>query len=274
MHEIIFLIALAFIWIVFASVQDLKTRIVANWISFSLIIFALGFRFFYSLFSGDFGFFYYGLIGFGIFFLIGNALYYGRMFAGGDAKLMIALGAVLPFYGNFYKNLEILTMFFLIFLFSGAVYGLFWSFILSARNFKIFKTEFGKQFKRKKSLIYICTLFGTMLLIFGFFEIIFSYLGILIFILPYFYIYAKAVDESCLVSKVPVKKLSEGDWLYNDLKINKKTIKAKWSGLSYGQIKEIKKVYQTVKIRQGIPFVPVFLISFLIFVGIWFFEVV
>jgi len=50
------------------------------------------------LFSeAGFGFFYQGLIGLGIFFVLGNALYYGRMFAGGDAKLMIALGAVLPF---------------------------------------------------------------------------------------------------------------------------------------------------------------------------------
>ncbi|MBU2053223.1 MAG: prepilin peptidase [Nanoarchaeota archaeon] len=102
MYGVIFLIVLGFVWIIFASVQDLKNKEVANWLNFSLIIFALGFRFFYSLFyRGGFSFFYQGLIGLGIFFVLGNLLYYGRMFAGGDAKLMIAMGAVLPFSESF-----------------------------------------------------------------------------------------------------------------------------------------------------------------------------
>ena len=91
MIEMIFLICLAFVWIVFASVQDLKSREVANWLNFSLIIFALGFRFFYSLFNNNFNFLYQGLIGLGIFFVLGNLFYYGRMFAGGDAKFSSCL---------------------------------------------------------------------------------------------------------------------------------------------------------------------------------------
>ena len=124
MYEMIFLWVLALIWIIFATVQDLKIREIANWLNFSLIIFALGFRFFYSLFALDsFVFFYQGLIGLLIFFFIGNMLYYGRMFAGGDAKLMIALGAILPFSGNFLDNLKLFTLFLLIFLFIAAFYS-------------------------------------------------------------------------------------------------------------------------------------------------------
>ncbi len=97
MYEVIFLWALALIYIIFAVIQDIKTKEIANWINFSLIAFSLGFRFFYSLFNGiDFSFFYNGLIGLGIFFVIGNILYYSKVFAGGDAKLMISLGAILP----------------------------------------------------------------------------------------------------------------------------------------------------------------------------------
>ena len=66
MIEMWFLIAVGLIAVIFASIQDLKKREVTNWISFSLIVFALGFRFFYSLFSGesfqDLNFFYYGLL--------------------------------------------------------------------------------------------------------------------------------------------------------------------------------------------------------------------
>ena len=48
---IVVLICLALVWILFATIQDLRSREVANWLNFSLIIFALGLRFFYGLFS-------------------------------------------------------------------------------------------------------------------------------------------------------------------------------------------------------------------------------
>lgn len=135
MIEVIFLVVLALIWMLFATVQDLKMREVANWLNFSLIIFALGFRFFWSLFAADsFAFFYQGLIGFGIFFVLGNLFYYGRMFAGGDAKLMIALGAILPFSDNFSVNFNIFIWFFLLFIFIGSIYGFIWSAYLAVKK--------------------------------------------------------------------------------------------------------------------------------------------
>ena len=152
MYHEIFLIVLALIWVLFASIQDLKKRMVSNWLNFSLIIFALGFRFFYSLFeSNSFAFFYQGLIGLGIFFVIGNLLYYGKLFAGGDAKLMIALGAVLPLSDVFLVNLRIFALFFLIFFFVSAIYGIIWSIflVLSTKNFKVYGKEFRKRIKNK-----------------------------------------------------------------------------------------------------------------------------
>ena len=122
MNEIFFLIILASLWLVFAVIQDLRKREIANWLSFSLIIFAVGFRFLYSLFSGNFSFFYHGLIGLAIFFILANILYYGRFFAGGDFKLMIALGAILPFSDNFSNNLEIFLIFIAFFFLTGEIY--------------------------------------------------------------------------------------------------------------------------------------------------------
>ena len=270
MFEIIVLSIFALIWLVFASVQDLRTRTISNWISFSLIIFVLGFRFFYSLFNENFAFFYQGLIGLGIFFVLGNLLYYGRMFAGGDAKLMIALGTILPFTESLLINIKIFILFFILFLFAGAFYGLAWSIFLSSKNFKIFKKEFSKQLNKNKKIIYPSIFFAIILIILGFYEILFFYFGILAFIFPYLYIYAKAVDEACLVKKIKTSDLEEGDWLYHDLKIQKKLIKANWHGLEKEQIKKIQKKFKEIKIRQGIPFVPVFLISFLILIYIYF----
>ncbi len=265
MIEMIFLFVLAFVWIIVATVQDLKTREITNWLNFSLIIFALGFRFFYVLFSGEgYGFFYQGLIGLGIFFIFGNLFYYGRMFAGGDAKLMIALGAVLPFYDNFSSNLKVFALFFALFLFAGAIYGLSISLVLSLRNFKDFRKEFFVQLKKNKKRIYFVMVLSLGLMVLGFVEKALFTLGIVLFVLPYFYIYAKAIDERCMVRKIKVSQLREGDWLYKELKIGKGKIKPSWGGLSKKEVVAIKKKYRAVFTKQGIAFSPAFLISFII----------
>jgi len=270
MIGVILLVVLALAWISFAVVNDVKKRIVPNWLNFSLIIFALGFRFFYSLFSNNFGFLYQGIIGFAIFFVLGNAFYYGRMFAGGDAKLMIALGTVLPFSGNFFANLNIFTMFFILFLFSGAIYGMFSAFYLLFTHFNICRREFLKRFRKNKNKIYLTMFAGILFILFGFYSTMFFYLGIFVFILPCFYIFAKSVDEACLVRNVKAKDLTEGDWLYKDLKIGKKIIRADWDGLNLEDIKLIRKKFKEIKIKQGIPFTPVFLISFIILIYLYF----
>ncbi len=275
MNEVIFLFSLALVWIIFATIQDLRKREVADWLNFSLIIFALGFRFFYSLFSqSNLRFFYEGLIGLGIFFILGNLLYYGKLFAGGDAKLMMALGTILPFSTDFLTNTRIFILFLFIFFITGAIYSLLISFIFSLRNFKKFRKEFKVLYIQNRKLIYPSLLLGLTLMIFGFVHILLFILGIFIFILPYFYIYARAVDESCMIKKNPINKLREGDWLYRDIKIGKKTIKASWDGLKKTEIRAIKKNRKFVLIRHGIPFTPVFFFSFLIFIylfktGLW-----
>jgi Flp pilus assembly protein protease CpaA len=260
---------------VFASLQDIKSREVANWINFSLIIFALGFRFFWSLFSetsNGFSFFYQGLIGLGIFLIVGNLFYYSRVFAGGDAKLMIALGAILPFSSNFKVNLEIFVEFFIIFILVGAIYGLVWSLFLALKNFGYFKKDYRRELKKNKKLIFLCLLFGLVLVGFSFFEFILVVFGIFILIIPYFYLFAQSIDRCCMVVEIPSKKLREGDWLFQDLKISKnKLIKKNWEGLSKKEIKLIQGKFKSVKIKQGIAFVPVFLISFLILLFILFF---
>lgn len=270
MYEIIFLLVLAGIWIIFAVVQDLKKREIADWLNFSLIIFALGFRFFYSLFAENgFNFFYQGLIGFGIFLVLGNVFYYSRLFAGGDAKLMMALGAILPFSPSFFENLNIFINFIFIFLFVGAVYGLVWSLFLCFRNWKLFKKSFASKFEKNKKLIYLAMFGGLIVMVLGFLNWILFFVGVLIFIFPYFHFYAKAVDDSCMVKKINSKDLTPGDWLYRDIKIGKEIIKATWDGVNKKQISKLKKHKKFVLIRQGIPFSPVFLISFLIIIWIY-----
>ena len=271
MLEIVFLFVLASAWILFASIQDLRKREVANWVSFSLAIFALGFRFFYSLFSDSvgWGFFIQGIIGLGVFIILGNVLYYGRMFAGGDAKLMMALGAVLGFSESFFVNLKIYVTFIFLFLLAGALYGLVATLRLSMKNFKAFKKDFIKRLSKNKISLMIIMAIGVGIIIFGLFESIFVPFGILVFVFPYLYFYARSVDQTCMVREVKVSEISEGEWLAQSVKVGNKTILSKWDGLSLEELRLIRKKYKTIKIKQGIPFVPVFLIAFLVLIYLW-----
>ena len=267
------MLVLAIIWIIAASVQDLKQREVANWLSFSLIAFALGFRFFYSVFNvGSSAFFYQGLIGLAIFFIIGNLLYYGRVFAGGDGKLMIALGTVLPFSESFWFNMNVFVLFLVVFLITGAIYGFIFSGFLALRNLRGFKKEFNKRIKQSIIMMNVITAVAVIIIGSGFImlNILIFALGVLVLIMPYLYIYAKSVEEACMIKKVAAKNLTVGDWLYQDVRIGKRTIKANWEGLSDKEIKLIKKHKKSVLIKQGIPFVPVFLISFLVLIYLYF----
>ena len=269
MLEVIVLISLGLVWIIFATIQDLKKREISDWLNYSLIIFALGFRFFYSLFANDFNFLYQGLIGLGLFFVLGNILYYGKMFAGGDAKLMMALGAVLPLHYDFFSNLNVFVLFFVLFLLAGAVYGIISTFYLAIKNKKVFRKEFKKQFKENKRLVFLILILSLLFLGAGFFDKTLVYFGIVLFVLPYLYVSAKAIDESCMVRKIPVGKLTEGDWLYKDLKLGNKKIKAKWEGLNKKEINLIKKHKKLVAIRQGIPFTPAFFVAYVLLIVFW-----
>ena len=275
MIEVWFWLLLGGVWILIASWQDLKNREVLNWLSFSLIAFALGFRFFYSLFNSsntvNFMFLYQGLIGLGIFFILGNLLYYGRVFAGGDAKLMIALGSVLPLTSDFIVNVKGFVLFFIIFLFSGMVYGMIWSLVLTFKHFGNFKIESKRLFWKNKKVIFLVMIMGLVFMLIGFIEEIFFIIGSFIFLIPYVFVYAKAIDNSCMIKNIKTRELTEGDWLYKDVKISRnKIIKANWEGLTLKEIVLLREKKKQVLIRHGIPFVPVFLIAFLVFVYVWF----
>lgn len=268
MYEVIFLFVLALVWIIFAVFQDFKTKEVANWLNFSLAIFALAFRFFYCLFSDNsFWFFYNGAIGLGIFFIIGNVFYYSKIFAGGDAKLMISLGAILPIevfgISSFFSLLE----FILIFLVVGALYTLGISLFLLIKNFKKFKEKFILELKSHKKLIFFCFLISGFFILLGFLDILFVLIGFLILFSCFLYIYSFCVDEICMVKVISSKELQEGDWLYENVKLkNKELIKSSWEGLTREEIIKLIKNNKKVKIRQGIVFTPVFLLAFILII--------
>lgn len=262
MQEHYFLFAIAFIYTVFATIQDLKQREVANWLSFSLIAFSLAYRAFFSIQTKNVYFLIFGLIGFAMMFLLGNAFYYLKAFAGGDAKLLMGFGIILPYQSYMQAILFPILLVFLLFL-SGAIYSLIYSGFIAVKNKEKIKAEFCKFPKLKKTFVTITTALVPILFIAGFYNAFFFPLAI-VSLLPIAFAYTKSL-EKCMIFLLPPEKLTEGDWLEKEIKINSRTvIKKSVHGLSYRDIQILKKYKKSAWIKQGIPFVPAFLITLII----------
>jgi len=89
-----------------------------------------------------------------------------------------------------------------------------------------------------------------------------SFLGI---IAPILLMYAKAVENSCMMKLVRVNDLTIGDWLARTLRVGKRKILPNWEGLSEKELALIQKKYHgRVLVKQGVPFVPVFFIALIV----------
>ena len=185
-------------------------------------------------------------------------------------KLMIALGPILSFSTTFFTNLEIAVSFLFLFLVSGAIYGIAATTFFAFKNSKNFRKKFKIFYKKNLRFNLLIMLFGILIMVGGIlFNQLLLYLGILIFILPLLYIFTKSVDET-MRRKVSPKELMEGDWLYHNVKIGNKNIKADWNGLTQEDINFLKKKNKYVIIKKGVAFGPVFLISFLLLIFFYF----
>ena len=276
MFEVIVLAVLGLVALLFSSVHDIRERLVSNWLVFGLAISALVFRFFYSLFNQNFSFFYQGLVGLGVFFALAMLFYYSRLFGGlGDAKLLIALGVILPFFSHFRSNLELFVVFVLGFLIIGEIYSLLIVFFTSLFHFKKFKKEFSSFFKEKRLMLFPFLLLGLIFVVIGFLtNFIFYYpwfsfdpfifFGCFIIIISLLFVYLKSLERVAFVKQILCSKLVEGDILYSDVILGKNRIKASTFGLTSSEIALLlRSKKKKVTLLTGTPFVPVFLLAFL-----------
>jgi hypothetical protein len=180
----------------------------------------------------------------------------------------MGLGAVLPFSSFidfFYIGLGFIVILFL----AGAVYGLFYSIFIVSRNREKFAKELLLVARKRKYLFLIPVVF----VIFSFiasllFYFPFEFWGIaslFVLFLTFLYIYMKGV-EKCMIKLVKPADLTEGDWLEADIKVGNGWIRKSVHGLNVDDILKLRKANKNVLIKEGIPFVPAFLIAFLLMV--------
>ncbi len=265
-YENLFLIILALIWIIVAVIQDFKKREVDNLWNFSLIAFALAYRLAVSIFTNNYWFILNGLIGFAIFFGLGNLFYYSRLFGGGDTKLLISLGTILPLSYDWLINLKIFGIFTILFLITGSIYAIIYALILMIKNYQKFSKEFVKQWKNYQKMFLISLIFIILWINILYFlsQMRFILIGFVILLFPILFVFSKAIEETCMVKSVSPKKITLGDWLYKTITINKKKIKSDWQGVSEKELSHLRKSKKNILIKYGIPFTPSFLFAFII----------
>ncbi|MEK6962778.1 MAG: hypothetical protein AABX70_00005, partial [Nanoarchaeota archaeon] len=76
----------------------------------------------------------------------------------------------------------------------------------------------------------------------------------------------KVLEKTCLIKELPVSKLTEGDWIFKDVRVQGKRICGpKDLGISFKQIAQLKKWrVKQVWVKEGIPFVPSFFFAYIL----------
>jgi len=269
------LLSIALAALIIGTITDIKTKEVPDWLNYSVIFAAVGIRAIYSAFTFDWMFLISGLIGMAIFVGIAYAMFYTGQWGGGDSKMLMGLGALI---GLQLRLDSLLVSFFVNALFIGAIYGLIYSLVLAFSNRKKFLKEWRKIFSKKillrvRRLLLIISLFLVIVLFFSKDYLLRLLLLILVLIILfgfYVYIFVKVVENSCMFKYVKPMKLTEGDWIAKDVKVNGKYITGpKDLGIEKKQIRALVKFYRKGKVKKilvkyGIPFVPSFLVAFII----------
>lgn len=269
MIELVFT-SIAIIILLMVAFIDIKTKEVPNLASYSLIAIVLSLKLIKSIIEKDFMYFIYALLGLGIFLIIGLILYYTKQWGGGDAKLLMGVGAAFLFYPlelkTFFNpeinNLPfIITILINIFII-GSIYSILWclGILIKNKSFaKILKLSIKDIYNSKTILIWLLiVLFIIVSSFFSTFGILLLISTILATITGFLLKLIKTIENNFLIKDIPIAKLTEGDWVLNKIKIRNKLVYSPTNtGISKQDIFKLKKLkIKKVTIKEGIPFVP------------------
>jgi len=249
-----------------ASYSDIKQREVPDWVSYGLLFSAFGIR---ALASVDLGWkiLLAGVLGFLPFLLIAYLFYYTDQWGGGDSKLLMGMGAVLGITYPLTDHSFVILWFFLALLFIGALWGIIWMVFEALRNKEVFIEKFRLSilgYKKMHWLLLTMTFIFLGLSFFFNFILYFSFFPLAIF---YLCTFVNAVEKSCFYHHITPSKLTEGDWLAQNITLGGKKMMVKRT-LGAGDIKELRLLHkkgklETVLIKEGVPFIPSFLFAYL-----------
>jgi Flp pilus assembly protein protease CpaA len=266
------LVIIAVIAVAIGSFTDIRTLEVPDWLNYVLIAVGLGGNLIYSIFYNDYIFIMRSILGLVACLVLGTLMFYTGQWGGGDSKMLFGLGAI--FGLSYPPTLDFLPKFLVNLLFAGALYGMAWIIYLAIKNhkkiFKIFVKELQKQKKVRLVTGTICLVISVIILLLKLpieFKMVFITLISFLYLMNYVFIYVRLVEKISMIHMIDPKKLTEGDWIVDDIKIGNKIIAGpKDLGIKKEQIAALLKFQaqgkiRKVKVKYGIPFIPSFLIA-------------
>lgn len=266
-----------------ASYTDIKKREVPDLLSYLLIGLGITAGIVSSIFLASIWPLLTALCGLAVGYLVGAVMFYAGQWGGGDAKILMGIGALQGFSIELIIDglipplaSTILTIFIM-----GAVYGLAYILFLVIKKWKPFKKAFIKKIREKQFLrtrkITIVVVVAAIILFLVLQSMaaktIVITIALLIYIMQYGYAISKALEEVAMIKDVAVNTITEGEWIVKDVVVKGKRICGpKDLGISQKQIDELKKhKIKKITIKEGIPFIPAFLLGYImiIIVGHW-----
>ncbi|MEM5793897.1 MAG: A24 family peptidase [Candidatus Aenigmatarchaeota archaeon] len=259
-----------------AGIWDLKTTEIPDSIPHAMIVIAILIALARSFYEQSFFPFVYSLACGTILFAFGFTLYYSGQWGGGDAKVLSAIGFLIP---NMIKSswfdrilpfpFSGMVSYTLNVFFVGTAYMLFYSFVLAFINRKII-ASFSKEVKASANLIaifslallfvftalnlYLCHLFDIQI---NLQLLLTNSLLPLLLTLGIFMVwkFTKSVEEVGFKKRIPVSKLKVGDVLAES---------KLWEGITQKELIKIKKSGKKyVTIKEGVRFAPAFPLALL-----------
>lgn len=258
-----------------AAIEDLKTTEVPDKIPYAMAVSAVTIRLFYSLHTGDFSHLTGSLLVGAVYLAFGFLLYYSGQWGGGDAKMLAAVGVLLPSlppeFGatmSFPFPLAYLVNLF----FFGSMYMIFYSLVISLLHPKV-AGEFFLETKGNYVQVFFEVFFAVCASIlvpfiasrFGglpqasVYSLTLPLLALLLAML-FLFRFLRVVERVAFRKKVTSDRLREGDMLGEDigeLGMKSRLIK----GLAKEEVEKIREVRKEVWIKEGVRFVPAFPIS-------------
>jgi len=271
-------ILISLLGLIVGSYTDLRTREVPDWINYGLMFSGFGIALLMSTIERNIMYLVYSGLGFGVLWLVALAMYYTGQWGGGDSKMIMGIGALMGLnFAEFQTGLPFVIAFMIYTIFIGALYGLIWSTALAIKHRQKFVAEFKKMLSLKISVLIkkVLLITAASAIVASFFlPGIYKAMALTMTIIAVFSFYTfafiKAIEKSCMLKYIAPQNLTEGDWIAEEVKYEGKVLAGpKDLGIEKKQIEHLIKLEKKGKIKrvlvkEGVPFVPSFLIAFII----------
>lgn len=256
------LIVITFAFLLVASLHDLKTKEVPDYLSYLFMASGILIQAYYLAENFDLNYLLVLAANSVCGTAFGFIMYYARQWGGADAKLITGLSI----YMSNPHNPWLFANYFLNFLLVGAFYGIIGSSIIILANAKKFGDEILKDFGKNKAF-YVAGISVSCLGVITFFSN--PFLGVLLVLLGFLLVSVLVLKnaDALMIKSVPISKLVEGDWLIDRIVVNGRVLfdPKKSVDVRKDQLEQIKNSgVKKVRIRDGIPFIPSFLIAFIV----------